>query len=129
MAPKMQRRKTNNGDGDVHHNPPTDAAEVSEIEMAMSVGDKLLMIDQEVRLLHQFCIEKGYNPWQIQEKAAPFLTAVNKTKSRKKYGATLLKLAVLVAFVSALVYYDPAYGAIRAHSRLAAIQVHNNYTC
>ena len=126
MAPKMQKRKINSGDGDVHQNPTGDAVEISEIERAMSVGDKLRMIDQEVRLLHQFCIEQGYNPWQIQEKAAPLLNltaaAVNRTR-RKKYGATLLKLAVVVAFVTALVYYDPAYGAIRAHSRLAAIQV------
>ncbi|KAI0226288.1 hypothetical protein LSAT2_023083 [Lamellibrachia satsuma] len=110
------------GDVQLHQTPIRDAVEVSEDEMAMSVRDKLQMIDQEVRLLHQFCIEKGYNPRQIQEKATPLLDAVKKTK-RKKCGATLLKLAVLAVLVSILVYYDPAYRAIRAYSRLASIQI------
>ena len=127
MATKKNRKQKTIGmsaDGDVqlHQTPIRDAVEVSEDEMAMSVRDKLQMIDQEVRLLHQFCIEKGYNPRQIQEKATPLLDAVKKTK-RKKCGATLLKLAVLAVLVSILVYYDPAYRAIRAYSRLASIQV------
>ena len=121
---KMQTQKTSAGDVTQHRNPSGDAAEINDDEMAMSVGNKLEMIDQEVRILHQFCIAKGYNPWQIQEKAGPFVAAVKKTK-RKKCGTTLLKLATLVAFVSVLVYYDPAYNAIRAYSRLAAIEVIN----
>jgi len=121
---KMQTKKTSGGDATQHQNPSGGSAEKTHDEMAMSVGDKLQMIDQEVRLLHQFCIAKGYNPWQIQEKAGPFVAAVKKTK-RKKCGTTLLKLVALAAFVSVLVYYDPAYNAIRAYSRLAAIEVIN----
>ena len=105
---------------------------VNEVaSMTMSLKDKLAFIDHEIRTLHKFCIDKGYTPQQIEEKASPVLKPVTaltdklKRARSKRRGLTLtlLKCAVIVAVASAIVYCDPAYRFVCAYSRLGVLQV------
>ena len=94
----------------------------SEGEGEMSVQEKLSVIDQEIRTLHQFCVNKGYNPFQVEKSAKPLFSYVRREKG-KKWLRRLYKLAVVVAMFAALVYYDPAYRLMVHVGRRASISV------
>lgn len=94
----------------------------SEAEPGISIEEKLRSIDQEIRTLHQFCVNKGYNPYQVEKAAKPLFHYVRKEQG-KKWLWRLKNMAFFVAALAALVYYDPAYRLIACYGRRASIAV------
>lgn len=94
----------------------------SEEVGTMSLDEKMDYLDREIRLLHKFCLDSGYNPKQIEKSAEPFISTCKST-SRRKWMQRLMGLSILVAVFSALMYYDPAYRLVLATGRKATIKV------
>lgn len=94
----------------------------SEEVGTMSLDEKMDYLDREIRLLHKFCLDSGYNPKQIEKSAEPFISTCKST-SRKRWMQRLMGLSILVAVFSALMYYDPAYRLVLATGRKATIKI------
>ena len=88
----------------------------------MTFEEKLSILDQEIRTLHQFCINKGYNPLQVEKEARPLLSSIARSRL-KRQGSFLAKGAVIVAVLALVCYVDPVYRLLLLAGRLASIQV------
>lgn len=87
-----------------------------------SFEDKLSIIDQEIRTLHQFCVSKGFSPHQVEESAKPILKHLRDAR-RQHWKNVLMRTALIVALVAALTYCDPAVKFASACGRIAMIKV------
>ena len=45
--------------------------------------ENLRLLDQEIRTLHKFCIDKNFNPYEIEKGAAPLLNQVQDNGQKK----------------------------------------------
>lgn len=96
--------------------------EHSNMSEELSMEARLALIDLEIRTLHQFCVNKGYNPWQIEASAKPVFDLI-KSNQRKKWLSRLGKLGCFLLFCLFLFYYDPAYRIMCSYGKRASIQV------
>ena len=101
-----------------------DKSVISEDEKKLSYAEKLVLLDQEIRELHQCCVSKGFSPYEIEKSATPILQSVS-SASRKKCLRAVVKVGIFLLFAYALFHYDPAYKFVCAWSRLGAMQVNN----
>ena len=88
----------------------------------VGIEEKLAQIDHEIRTLHQFCINKGYNPWQVEKSAQPIFEVVSKHR-REKWLRRLAKLGIFVVLAVLLVHFDPAYRLMCSYGKRASMQV------
>lgn len=94
----------------------------AQLSTVQSFEDKLSLIDQEIRTLHQFCITKGFSPHQVEESAKPILKHLREVR-RQHWKNVLMRTAVIVTLVAALTYCDPAVKFASACGRLAMIKM------
>ena len=88
----------------------------------MSFEEKIEFIEQEIRLLHKFCLDSGYTPKQIRKSAEPFLRPYEKAQEQRHY-KYIAVLALVVAFLGAVLYVDPVYRTLLASARIGTIKV------
>jgi len=94
----------------------------AQLSTVQTVEDKLIIIDQEIRTLHQFCITKGFSPHQMDVSAKPILKHLREVR-RQHWKNVLVRTAVIVSLVAALTYCDPAFKFASACGRIAMIKV------
>lgn len=87
-----------------------------------SLEEKLFVIDQEIRALHQFCTAKGFSQREIEKSAEPILEHLRNTK-RKKWKWCLLTSVLAVAVAAAFARWEPAVRFVTACSRITMIKV------
>jgi hypothetical protein len=88
----------------------------------MSLDEQLASIDQEIRTLHEFCVNKGYDPWKLGREAAALLSPIRKAKLRRQ-AALAGKVAIAVAVIAIICRLDPIYRFLLMLGRLSSIQV------
>lgn len=88
----------------------------------MSLEEKLAVIDQEIRTLHQFCISKGFDPYKIENEAQPLLSSIRNAKLSRQ-GTWLARGAIVVALLAILCQFDSVYRMLLLAGRLASIKV------
>lgn len=87
-----------------------------------TLEEKLFVIDQEIRVLHQFCTAKGFSQSEIEKSAKPILEHLHNTK-RKKWKWCLLTSVLAVAVAAAFVRWEPAVRFVTACSRITMIKM------
>ena len=102
--------------------PNTDKKDEAGGPPERTLEEKMMIIEREIHTLHQFCLQQGYTPRDVQDAASPILNWVWEER-KKTYIKALWKGAILVAIVASLFYYDPAYRMICAYSKRASMQV------
>ncbi|KAL3866350.1 hypothetical protein ACJMK2_043655 [Sinanodonta woodiana] len=83
-------------------------------------------INDELRLLHIFCIEQGFNKSQIWNAASPFLSSIReaqtcRTQKARRYLVHIL--AVLAVVLTITFSSEPLYKNIISVARLSAIKL------
>ena len=88
----------------------------------LSLEEKLRIIDQEIRTLHEFCTSKGFDPYKVEMCAKPVLKMVTESKMKRllNYSAVI---AGVVAVMVGLMYIPPVYKTTTAYARRASISV------
>ncbi|KAK3586661.1 hypothetical protein CHS0354_001270 [Potamilus streckersoni] len=83
-------------------------------------------VNDELRLLHKFCIEQGFNKSQIWNAAGPFLSSIREAQTcrTQKVRRYLIKiLAVLVVVLSVTFCSEPLYRNIISVARLSTMKL------
>ncbi|ELT94683.1 hypothetical protein CAPTEDRAFT_93822 [Capitella teleta] len=87
-----------------------------------TLEEKIALIDQEIRTLHEFCVNKGYTTLKVEREASPLLGAIRNAK-RKEQAALAGKVAVVVVIFAVLLRLDPIYRLLLMIGRLTSIQM------
>lgn len=101
---------------------PVFTGEATEEERKLSLGEKLKLVDNELRQLYDFCSKAGYTHAEIEQCAQP-LFALGKRERRVKWLKRLGYFALIVGFIALLFCCDTTYRQICISGKLLAIKV------
>ncbi|XP_074648060.1 uncharacterized protein LOC141903714 [Tubulanus polymorphus] len=106
--------------------------------MKMSLEEKIAMIDREISAIHHCFVRQGFTPLEIEHGARPILACIA-SAYRKRWAIGLVKFALVIAVIWAVLYFKPASGLMVFYSRIAAVKllypywdfttIHRDYEC
>ena len=85
-------------------------------------AEKLAVIDEEIRALHEFCKNKGFSQSVITQSASPLLDAV-KHDERRQYVKIAGKICLVFGLICLAFTFDPTYRRLCMYGRRASILV------
>ena len=91
-------------------------------ERGLSLEDKLRIIDEEIRLLHEFCTSKGFEPQKVELCASPLFQLMSEERRRRAVNLFGIIIAVLAVLAGSM-YIEPVYKISNAYAKRAAISV------